>query len=452
VVHDRPPRGRAKRLPDTGRPQNSPADHSFLLSAAALVLVIAGLFIQWRRGNSSVGIDFYQFWIGGQAVRQHRVDNLYSAYGREALAGDGQARAALPEAGQRLRFATRLRSRVETFSTPFLYSAFALFGPDYETSYQIYRALSLMAMCISILLLGRTAGLHLRWSLLLLAFVLFLYQPLDSEVRVANVNAIQLLMLAAGISMLSIGDAPRLDVASGALFAITAAFKPNLLLIVPLLLIGKWLTGDRGSARRIAAGALLGAGSAMVVSGLVFGSWRCWAQWRIAVIKLATTILPRSAGNVAPLLSLIQRSGPLVSAVSAALLTALAIGALALGRRRGIDEHRKEQLVVGVGALIYLMTAGLVWLHYILLALPSAIALLGKGRFRVMSATRGLTHVAAVRSATLLALSALAIDPWSIATRLSRAAVAPIAVTSGLMILFLLSLGELARGARMEQR
>jgi hypothetical protein len=104
------------------------------LSAAALALVIAGLFIQWRRGNSSVGIDFYQFWIGGQAVRQHRVDNLYGAYGREALASDGQARAALPGAGQRLRLATRQRSRVETFSTPFLYSAFALFGSDYETS------------------------------------------------------------------------------------------------------------------------------------------------------------------------------------------------------------------------------------------------------------------------------------------------------------------------------
>jgi hypothetical protein len=425
---------------------SAPPPTTSLRTVGALILVIAGLATQWRYGNRSVGIDFYQFWLGGQAVREGQAANLYSDAGRQALAADGQRRATLPDAGLRLQLAARVRSRVETFSTPLLYSAFALLGRGYETSFQAYRALSLLAVSISILLLGRSARLRVSWSLFLLAFVLFFYEPLASEVRVANVNAMQLLMLAAGIALLSMPGAPRIDVAAGALFAIAAAFKPNLLVIVPLLVISHWRTRDRGAAIRFASGALLGGGFAVGLTTLLFGTGRCWLQWRTAATQLAATILPRSAGNVAPLLPLVERYGPIVSAAAAALLIAVTIVAVARGGRGGAENYaRRSQLVAGVGVLIYLMTAGLVWLHYILLALPSAVALLGRRHLGDSREPGDARQDAAIRITTLLALSASAIDPWAFVMRLSRSAVAPVAVTLGLATLFILSVAELAR-------
>jgi hypothetical protein len=412
----------------------------------ALALVIAGIILQWRRGNLSAGIDFYQFWLGGQAVREHGLSNLYSAEAAEALAAHGAERAAQPDAGERLRLVTKLRSHVEIFSTPFLYSAFALFGRDYETSYQLDRAITLLALCIAVLLFGRSAGLPLLWSLALLAFILFLYQPLQAEVRVANVNAMQLLMLAAGSSLLTDHDGTRFEVASGAVFGLAAAFKPNVALIVPLLFILMGMTRGRASAVRFGGGGLLGAGSAIALSSLLFRSWRCWFQWRTAAGRLASTILPRSSGNVAVLLPLIARYGPVVTAAAAAVLLALTLAAMARGRQgsgidgsSGIEGSSGAQLVAGAAVLIYLMTAGLVWLHYLLLALPAVMALLGTGDIRHSNADP------ARRLATLIALSALAIDPWALILRLPRSTVAPPSVTIGIALLFILSIARLGR-------
>jgi hypothetical protein len=410
-----------------------------LLSAVALLLVVAGLVLQWRRGNLSVGIDFYQFWLGGQAVREHRAGNLYTPYGRETLAEFGRMRAALSDAGPRLRLATRLRSNVETFSTPFLYSVFAMFGRNYELSYQLYRALSLLAVCIAVLLLGRSARLQLHWSLFILAFVLLLYQPLESEVRVANVNAVQLVVLAAGGALMTSAEAPKLQAAAGALFAIATAFKPNLMLVVPLVLVALWFSRDgRRAAIRHLLGAVGGAVGAITVSCLLFGSWRCWLQWRIAASELATTVLPRASGNVAPLLPWIRGSGLHAPAIAAVLLAGVTIAALIRSGKRRTAGPRILQITAGAAVLVYLLTANLVWLHYLLLALPSAVALLAAGPGEQGS------HTIAVRVATLLALSALAIDPWSFALRVPQAVVAPIGVTVGLVILFVLSVAEIS--------
>jgi len=99
------------------------------------MLVILAVAQAWSYSQKLVCIDYYQFWVMGQAMRTMPVADIYSGDERQrigkamfekaqALAGpDEEARAA----SKQFQIARRIQKPRAT-STPWLYTVFGLFA------------------------------------------------------------------------------------------------------------------------------------------------------------------------------------------------------------------------------------------------------------------------------------------------------------------------------------
>lgn len=237
----------------------------------ALILAAGGLTYAWGLGSNAAGIDFYQFWAGAQVARR-AGSAIYESETRQSAAEEYLQRAYTREGSDRMLAAARARPKFEFFSTPFLYTCFGIFGgEEYDRDFLIYRVLCLAGTSAGVLLITRGVGLSPAVSLLLLAFLTTLFQPLRSDIRVGNVNQLQLLMAAGAIFLHS-----RSRFATGALLGLAAAFKPNVILAIPLVALRmdhglEPVKDDRRSPvldPSLIAGAFTGALAAVAVSGL----------------------------------------------------------------------------------------------------------------------------------------------------------------------------------------
>lgn len=326
------------------------------LLVVALILAAAAAIIPWRTGDAAAGIDFFQFWAGAEL--QPEVDNLYAAETRQAKYNPFVEAAFARDPSHKLLTAARLRPEFDFFSTPFLYATFRLLPDGYDRALLVYRVASLLSLIAGVLLLARSARLSWTASLLLLAFSLALFQAVKSEVRVVNVNFIQLFLIGLGAWLARSNEKWR-AIAAGFGLAVATMWKPNIALVLPLLLFYR---------RRVweLAGAAAGVVAALLLS-LPFDNWLEW----LAHVRGLAEVRSLALGNVAPVLTLVDRFGASAAFVVMAVLLALAVAAVIRGKR-GDDA---VPLLIGVALLIYLLSSTLVWLHYLVLALPAGIAL-----------------------------------------------------------------------------
>ncbi|HEX6160744.1 MAG TPA: hypothetical protein VF111_11300 [Thermoanaerobaculia bacterium] len=328
-----------------------------------MFLALAAMAWAWYHTRASEGLDFYQFRAGGRLARQESIQNLYSPLTRvhahdELMRGEALI-------SEKLQRAASARAELELFSTPFLYATFGVFHHSYDDDLRAYRILSLIAFVAGVLLLARAARMRWVHALLLLAFLLLLFQPLKSELRVVNVNSLQLCAVGGAAYLLG-GTARWKWLAGAALLGVVSAFKPNIAVVVPLLLAYRLIARDRLRFAYELAGAAAGGAFALLVGAMWFRSFGAWLQWFDAAKALASTPLPLESGNVA----MFARH----SLVAAVALFVVILAAFFFGRR---DEE--SITIIGAGLLVYLLAASLVWLHYLVLALPLAIALLADG-------------------------------------------------------------------------
>ena len=111
--------------------------------------------------------------------------------------------------------------------------------------------------------------------------------------------------------------------------------------------------------------------------------------------------------NVTPALALFHEHGAWPSYILAALL----VVATCIAIRRG--RSRDDLLIAATGILIYLMSATVVWLHYMVLVIPSAIALL-RWRTSAIVAILGLLVIAEEPFEMLVGRPAASIEAWLI--------------------------------------
>ena len=381
------------------------------------MLALGGAWMSWRDSRLSAGIDFYQFWAGAQVARGPSQRSLFTEETRVAAAREFLSRAITTEKSDRMLAAARARPRFEFFSTPFLYTCFGGLGGSYDRDLAIFQILSLVSTVIALLLLGRVAGLTVTQALLLIAFVLTLFQPLKAEVRVGNVNQIQLLMLSGAIVIFA-RRLPGGDVLGGAILGIATMFKPNVALVVPLICALLLMRRDVPRLLRIMAGSLAGAGLAVLTSVIYFRSAHPWLEWFSAARELGQMTLSRTSGNVAMLLPLIAQWGGVVTVIAAIL--GVAVTLIVMRRNPAVDH---VPFLIGMGMAIYLISASLVWLHYLVLALPLAVLLIGRG-------------APAQRVLGVVALTLMAADPWEKLFQVRTQGAETTIVTAGLLILF----------------
>jgi Glycosyltransferase family 87 len=405
-----------------------------LLALALLVTLAARVF--WVAAIAPApGIDFFQFWVVARAVAAGGLANPYSDEARSALAETGKRLVAETPGSPRLAAAVHYREHIETFSTPFLYMAVgALSSSDYAASLDRFGLLRLLCLLAGVAVLCRLAGCDPWLTGLWLLTTLWFSEPVLSDARVGNVNALQLGALA-GYLALARAPSDRRQAAAGATLGLLIAFKPTLGLVAAFLAIDGAL---RHEWRRLAVqGAAFAAAAfaAVIASSAWFGSARAWLDWvealprleRVADVSVANGnfALARLAGELgAPL-----PSAAIVAALSLALAACAWLGARVSKPGRG----SRDFLVVALGCAAAVVGVQLGWLHYFLLVAPLAIYL-----FATLADPREL---AAVGLASLLVLGT---PLRAVAPELSPHWQAA-AYLAGALGLFALGLVELAR-------
>ena len=113
-----------------------------LRTGLCLALAIGAASSSWSRWGDSNALDFYQFWLVGQAAGQMQPGRIWSPAGRVALGEIGARLALRPDSTGAMRLAARKRLVLETYSTPLLYATFsAVSTGDYESDYLFFHLL-----------------------------------------------------------------------------------------------------------------------------------------------------------------------------------------------------------------------------------------------------------------------------------------------------------------------
>jgi hypothetical protein len=382
----------------------------------ALLLAAAATGWRWRHDRGAAGLDFYNFWVAGQLVGRDDITDLYSAETQERIGEEYYERG--QRSGSEIhRYDAQRRRRLFLTATPFLYACFAWVSPDYVESLTIYRAISLGAFVIGVLLIGWATRLPAWGPLLLVSALFFVYRPLEADLRVANVNCVQLLMVAA-VMALGSRESRLAWFAAAFVAAMAICFKPNVAFIAPLILAARIRRRDWPRLAAELAGGAAGGIVAIAVASASFEGLPVWQHWLGSAHGLWELLPDARARNIAPALPLFERFGPAAGYGLFAILLAIVIAA---DRRR----ERSDANLLGAGLLIYLLGATVVWLHYLVLAVPAAIVPMTRRAF-VLPA--------------VIALLLMAEEPFE---RLARTSAQPYEVpmiAAALGILFVVSL------------
>jgi hypothetical protein len=220
-------------------------------------------------------------------------------------------------------------------------------------------------------------------NLLLLLASLVWMEAMRSELRVANVNGVQLGLVVISLWLLRRDKDPRFAALGGAVTALTVVFKPNLGPIV-VLVWGAWLV--RGEWRTLALGTVGMAGGTALAVGLSsawFGGPGIWLEWAGNLLGLMYAEMPAESGNIAASNAVASRLGP---SEQVAVMLAWCAAALLLfwwGRRStgGVGDSRERRTVeyatlLAVGCVIQMTVSTVIWLHYYLLLMPMIIVAL----------------------------------------------------------------------------
>lgn len=357
------------------------------LKPGAILLSLLALFslsIAWHNSSLNSEVDFYQFWAVGQSTGHPNIINIYSDEARESLGAEFLEKAkASTNPGQLV--VAEYRKKLETYSSPFLYALFGLFSTgDYEIDFRNYRLLMLAALLFGVGSLCRL--LRYTWITTLAAIAIFTawFQPVSSDLRVGNVNSLQLAALALYLWVAMKVPWNHREALGGVIIGLLLAFKPNLIFI-PAMLGMHWIFS--GQFRRLwlhALGGAIGAIAAILFSMASFTNTHCWADWIYALRLMPDEIITVDLGNF----SAVQFLNGLLGQNTATLLAITFIGStivLSWNRTRGLPgniefmparEEFPEIFAISIGCLLIVLTMRLAWLHYYELTIPAFLLLL----------------------------------------------------------------------------
>ena len=330
-------------------------------TVAAALAVIYAIVVTWRQNERAAGLDFYIYFVNAQLAGREDVSNIYDR-DVQARIGEEYHERALRGTSELRKFDAKRRRFLDSVSSPFLYTSLGWVSRDYDRALLQDHLLLLAAFILGVLLIARAVRLSWASSLFLLAALLLWYRGFEADLRVGNVNSLQLLML--GISLWC---PPLL---AGVIAGMLISFKPNLILVPLLLAIARIATRDWRRLRLEILGGAIGGAIAFVAAAIHYGSFAVWLQWIARANEFYHRLPTRTERNNTPLLALFHEHGAWPSYALALLLTIAA--AIAIWRGRSRDDVT----IVGVAILIYLLSATVVWLHYMVLVIPIALALL----------------------------------------------------------------------------
>lgn len=354
---------------------------SFVLAA----LIFAQFsFDRWQLSTHAANIDFFTLWSVPRALTLAPGTDIYSPEGQRAL-GDVMAREAeradTSPAQRRVTAVVRqlYGGRVDATATPFAYAlAGMLSSGDYDRDLRRFLVLSWIACALAI---GVVCWL-LRFQVVstLLALVLFssTFAPLLADLRVANVNQVQLLGIAGYLWCIARGQLWM----AGAVLGLAIAFKPNIALVFLFTVVLGVVDRDVARRRGVFLGGLLAAAAGMLVSTAYFGNTAIWASFAEGLRRTTDLTYPLENGNFS-MSALLHAWFGIKAAWAIGLTLVLVLTALVVRSRRDRPEDpapdrdlHEAFAIVGAGCAVMLLSSNLAWLHYYVLLIPLALYLI----------------------------------------------------------------------------
>jgi hypothetical protein len=364
----------------------------------SVLLAFSALAVSIGNFRESAGVDFYQYW-GVAKAQKWRGGKLKSPYVEPAQYAAVLNAHADGSSDSRLKKANQSRRELELAQTPLCYTIFAFLPANYSLAFGIFQATQIILLLAATIMLGLSFSGNRTGLLPLALLLLIFYQPLLSDLRVGNLNSIQLfalVLLTFFADRVLAGPSGRNPLGYGIIFMGALVFltllKPNLALVTLLLAATLWIRQGTAVFGRAALAAACLAVILMALSCLQFHSWQVWLDWYRYARGLDAgkllSFIPQ--GNYALVILVAKSLGLGVSGVTAFLAAALVgsgVGALRLTvppGRRGFPELGRTAvrslqdpyLSAAMGVTATLALAPLVWFHYYVLSLFPALWLL----------------------------------------------------------------------------
>jgi hypothetical protein len=394
-------------------------------------------------------IDYYQFWVAGLAAREPTTGDIYSDSERLRLGEAFRARAEQTAAGKaqvpKQLQAAQSRRVLETYSTPWLYTAFGLVSSGtYEKDQNRYLDFCLIVLVLSIAGISRLLGYSPAAALVAVITFSLWFRPVLSDMHVGNVNRLQLGLLGLFLWVQCREPGPWRDAAAGFILGIAILFKPNAA-FVAIVLVGGWIVLRQYRKAALELAGMLAAALVAVAAAFWYArSALPWASWARELSRLMNEYdLSATKGNYSLAWLLEERLG--FSVAAALLVVGCALVYVALRPARAIEEPGRESLVrqdvalLALGCLLSLLMAKLAWLHYFVLAIPALLLLLRPAFPR----EAGAAWAGTPRGLALLGGAMLALDPFLLLFRIDEAHPGAVwVVAGGTLLLFVLVLWD----------
>lgn len=358
---------------------------AFYILSIFLLANSAFLLLQYYKDSPTM--DFFMIWSVPHALSFAPVSNIYSYEGEMKLRSEMMREASMPGASEIKRRAYAQIKDIEDpliTGTPFLYAAEGLLsGGQYSVEQKRFIYFSLLCFITALFVLCRMLKFSPLETVLLLIFFMVFFEPHLSDLRMGNLNQIQLLIITLFIFLMIRSR----DFWAGLILGIGTMLKPNTYLIIPLLAL-LFLVDKR--YRKIfftLSGICTGIIFSILVSSYYFGGPGIWLQFANSLSSTLKLTDSFELGNFGLSMLIFHLTGKTLSSL---ILGALVIGYASLvfltRNRASISDFNKEEIearrsneifsVTGVSCLIILLSSNLVWLHYYVLAIPLLLYLM----------------------------------------------------------------------------
>ena len=353
-----------------------------------VILSVLKLFLY---ANEHPGIDFYQFWAVGQELGNCEAENIYSEESNKSIAEKYLNISYKKKSHPNLQKAALIRRKgLETYSTPFLYLFFHfLFGSDYNISYHSFQIFSTFTYIFALIVFCRLLKYSFRGTLFIFIALSFWFYPILGDIRVGNVNRLQLGMLALYLLFLKRKNNFSMFI-SGTFAGAIILFKPNIVFAFALISLF-WLFSQKIQLFIFHfSGFILSTTAGILFSSLYLKSWKVWYEWIKAIQAIPKDIIKLNMGNLSLPTIIFEITGVDISSSNFILFIFLmCIVVLIFSRKDSVKSeafyYKNIFLVISTGILFSTLSSWLLWTHYFALTVPLIIYL-----FKLFSQKRSM--------------------------------------------------------------
>ena len=360
----------------------------------ALLILVNSFFLQtWPNITHSGTMDFFIYWAVPQCLSIESVENIYSSDGKRKLASEIERQTALTDVSEKQKQITNFvlefyDGKIDATASPFLYTVIGLLSTgDFERDQTDFILFSLICYILSIIFLCRLLNFSLTSTTLFVILFTSWYQPLLSDLRVGNLNQIQLFTVTIYILLLAKFNRFPHFLLAGFVLGMGIMLKPNIILILPLTIILTIINKEISKCLGLLAGFASGTIIAFLSSGIYFNEFKIWIYFIESLPKTLNSSYPITHGNFSLSNLILSLTGRDFSVIIMTVLimifsylnwkirrrTSLCIGdSISLYDYAEIRLH-ESFMTVGLACAIVLVSSNLTWLHYYVLLIPLAL-------------------------------------------------------------------------------